>query len=328
MVKASVVIPTFNRGEALLQLLRQLCEQSIARDQYELVVVDDGSDKPSAALIQNDPKLSGITVHWKLNAGAAAARHDGALRASGELLIFLDDDMSVGRDFVEQHLAAHEGGGHKVVLGRMERDPSVKMPLFERWHAEMIEKLGRDAASGTLTLRGNHLFTGNASMRREDYLATGGFDPTLGHSEDVELGLRLEKAGCTFVFADKAVSLHGSDHTGLDKWLRRAFLYGRFDHRISRKHPDLPHANPWRLLRELHPMTRLLLAASVVAPSLSARVARAGMTTCDWLCRHGGERVALFGTSAAFTMQYFRGVRAELGSLGAAVTDARAYLTR
>src|SRR5204862_334028 len=72
--------------------------------------------------------------------------------------------------------------------------------------------------AGKLKARGDLLFTGNASFDRADYLAVGGFDPSLAQSEDIELGMRLEEAGATFRFSEDAWALHGSDRTSLRGW--------------------------------------------------------------------------------------------------------------
>ena len=99
-------------------------------------------------------------------------------------------------------------------------------------------------------------------MARADYLAVGGFDTTLERSEDRELGIRLEKHRCHFRFADEAESIHCSDHSDLAVWLRRAYLYGRFDRRIAAMHPDDEMADPLRFLSLIHPLSRPLAAAA------------------------------------------------------------------
>lgn len=319
----SVVIATFNRASLLTRLLLQLDAQTLEPSRFEVRVVDDGSTVPFDA--------SSVSVRYALsverqdNRGAAAARNRGAVLARGDVLVFIDDDMQVAPEFLARHLAHHRENERLVVLGRIARDPSVKLPLFERWHAAMLERLANEATSGKLQLRGNHFFTGNASVRRADFFAAGGFDEALGHSEDAELGLRLEKAGCRFLFDGDARVLHGSDHTREDKWLRRAFLYGQFDHRIGRKHPELNHANPWRFLGELSPALRPALALSVIAPRSTERLARAALKTADVVGRFGFERLALMGTTAAFGIQYFRGMREEQKTLGAALRDYSSY---
>lgn len=77
-------------------------------------------------------------------------------------------------------------------------------------------------------------------------------DKSLGQSEDVELGVRLRRPGCAFVFASDAYVLHGSDHVSFERWPGRAHRYGMFDTVVARKHPTRG-VNPWRLLFETNP---------------------------------------------------------------------------
>lgn len=316
----SVVIATYNRRARLERLLRQLASQTLPTSRYEVVVVDDGSKEPVARAVASLGLSCQVRVEEQPNAGAATARHRGALAARGRLLLVVDDDMQVGSDFLEAHATLHPPGSRNVVLGRIRADPNIRaMPLFERWHATILDRMAADLGRPGAVLRGNHLYTGNVSLRREDYLAVGGFDPALGHSEDAELGLRLEKAGVHFLFSDRAVTFHGSDHTDLASWKKRAIRYGVFDSRIARKHPELPHADPWRFLFELSPASRPLLAASLVSPAFGRALSEVAMATAERLGRVGLERAALSGTTLVYGLEYFRGVRAEAGGLPAAL---------
>jgi serine acetyltransferase/GT2 family glycosyltransferase len=319
----SVIVATYNRPALLSRLLAQLERQTLPAGHFEVVVVDDGSRTPAADTLGALTPRYALRVERQANAGAAAARHRGALLARGRVLVIIDDDMQVEPDFLAQHLALHEGNPKRAVLGRIRGDPQLQqMPLFERWYQRMLDTLAEDAAAGRLQLHGGHLYTGNVSLRREDYVAVGGFDCSLGHSEDSELGLRLEKAGVELVFSEQAFTLHGSDHTSLEKWRQRARRYGAFDHRIGRKHADLPHANPWRFLFELNPLSRPLMAATVVAPRAGAPVARAAYALSSVLDRLRLERAALAGTTFAYGLEYFSGLRTEVGPLSRAVEEA------
>jgi serine acetyltransferase/GT2 family glycosyltransferase len=291
-----------------------------------VVVVDDGSAEPVAPLLARRSTPFGLRVETQANAGAAAARHRGVLAATGEVLVIVDDDMQVAPDFLARHLALH-AKERRVVIGRIAGDPGVaEMPLFERWHQRLLDELAVRAGSGAEALRGNLLYTGNVSMRREDYLAVGGFDTSLGHSEDAELGLRLEEAGLPFVFSAEAYTLHGSDHTELAKWRRRARAYGRFDKQISRKHPALAHANPWRFLFELHPLARPFLAGAVLAPRLSGLASRAAYGVASAADRLGFKRGAMRGATLSYGIEYFGGLREENGSLARTLLDLGAFL--
>ncbi len=323
--RLSVVLATYNRPELLVRLLRQLDRQTLAAGDFEVVVVDDGSRPPVG------DRLAELQVGYELrleeqpNRGAAAARHRGIAAARGEILVIVDDDMQIGEGFLEQHLRRHGSGTRKVVLGRIEADPDLAMPLFERWHAAKIAERNARFASGAQAPSGASLYTGNVSLRRRDYLEAGGFDPAFGHSEDVELGLRLQKAGVSFEYAPEAVSLHDSDHTSLGAWRARAAQYGAYDRRIWRKHPDLLGSSPWRFLFELNPLARPVMAATIAAPALARPLGLLAYSVADAFGRLGFERVALAGTNLAFGLDYFRGLRADAGSLPAALAELAAY---
>lgn len=326
-MKLSVVVATFNRPVLLERLLLQLGKQTLRADQFEVVVVDDGSRVPARVGLASLELPFRLRVEEQANAGAAAARHRGALVAEGELLLITDDDMQVPEDFLEQHVRLHaESPAPRVVVGRIRPDPSLSaMPLFERWYAHRLEKMAEGFSSGRVKPRGNFLFTGNVSMRRADYLAVGGFDPALKRSEDLELGLKLEKLGATTVFAEHAFTLHGSDHTELATWLQRAYLYGIYDLRIQRKHPDMPHADPWRFMFRLSPAARPLLALAAAAPTVTRPLSSLAWRAVEAADRLGLEKLAFAGSSVVYQMEYFRGVRAEAGSLISTVRDFARY---
>jgi len=316
----SLVVATYNRPHLLERLLRQLAVQTLAPAQFEVVVVDDGSAVPAVDALAAFTPPYALRVERQANAGAAAARHRGVEAARGEVIVVVDDDMQVGRDFLEQHLRRHEPGTRRLVLGRMLADLGIgHMPLFERWHAAKLDRMAEDFLSGRTRPRGNHLYTGNVSFRRDDYLATGGFDTTLGCSEDAELGLRLEAAGVEVEFCDAARTVHGSDHASARGWLARAERYGRFDLRIAKKHPAASHADPWRFAFDLSPLSRPFLAATLAAPDATRPLAPAAYGMAALLGLAGWERAAVAGANLAFGLQYFRGLRRETGPLGRVV---------
>src|SRR5688572_23687930 len=118
-VRASIVVATYNRNAPLARLLESLVRQTVPRAEFEVVVVDDGSAEEAAPAVAPFQDTLQVTVLRQKNGGAAVARQHGAEIARGHLLVFLDDDMLVGEDFLAQHLAAHEGHPDRVVLGRL-----------------------------------------------------------------------------------------------------------------------------------------------------------------------------------------------------------------
>lgn len=327
--RLSVVVATYNRGALLERLLEQLSQQTLAPETYEVVVVDDGSATPCAPRLASLRTPYALRVETQANAGAAAARDRGIRAARGELIVIVDDDMQVGPGFLAGHLARHTDGSRKVVLGRILPGGSEsEMPLFERWHAALLDRMAANVAAGRQVPRGVHLYTGNVSLRRADYLAVGGFDPSFALTEDSELGLRLEESGVAFELAPEAWSLHESDHTSLEKWMRRSFLYGVYSHRVARKHPEKPDPDPWAALTSRNVLTRPFLLAAALAPSPARHLSRAVWAAASACDRTGLTRAALAATSVVFGIEFFRGVRSEVPRLSAAAREVAASVRR
>src|SRR5206468_6295423 len=129
----------------------------------------------------------------------------------------VDDDMQVNPEFLANHLKRHTDE-RTVVLGRLRPDAKLaEMPLFERFYARVLAEKAEAFAAGKAEVRGHDVYTGNVSFPRALFLAAGGFDAQFRALEDEELGIRLEKAGARFTFANDAESIHGSDWTSMKK---------------------------------------------------------------------------------------------------------------
>src|SRR5215469_3687148 len=103
---ATVVIPTFNRKDALLQTLDHLSKSDYPADRWEALVVDDGSTDGTSQAVEDWIRSSGAPVRIIVqpNQGPASARNRGAAEATGATLIFIDNDILVGASFITRHL--------------------------------------------------------------------------------------------------------------------------------------------------------------------------------------------------------------------------------
>lgn len=318
----SVVIATYNRQPLLRRLLEQLDRQTIAPDRFEAIAVDDGSAEDTRAALADLKTRYRHRIERQRNSGPAVARQRGVDLAEGKIIVFLDDDMQIAPSFLAAHLAKHVAED-TVVLGRLRPDAKLAdMPLFERFYARVLAKQGDDFASGKEQVHGHNIYTGNVSLPRALFLRAGGFDPQFRALEDEELGIRLEKAGARFAFADDAESVHGSDWTSMRKWMDRAFRDGVYQTKLARKHPDVATSSPWRHLPNLNPLSRPFMALSLAAPSAASVVAGAAIRTAAALDKVGLEPVAIAGTTFVYGLQYYRGVRQETGG---ALDVAREY---
>ena len=326
--KLSVVVATYNRGPSLCALLEDLARQDIGADQFEVVLIDDGSKVPAWSHVAR------LTLPYPLhhtrqeNAGAAAARQRGVEQASGEIVVILDDDMHIEPGFLRAHLKAHEAGAD-VVLGHIHApDDEAERALHERFHMDTLKKFVRGFRDGSRKPRGVNLCTGNVSFPRQLFLKVGGFDPSLKRSEDRELGVRFEAAGANIVFAEDAISFHKSDHDSLERWLSVAFNYGIYDRKISKKHEAMESADPWRFIFQVNPISRPLLLLSAFAPTAGKQLSKAAVIASEALDERGLQDVALKGLTLVYGLEYFRGMREDAGSPRALLKDFARYLRK
>lgn len=228
-MRASLVVPTRNRAHILAHTLPHMLRQRIDRGDYEVIVVDDGSTDDTAAAVRQvgDDQV----IYRRLrHGGASAARNQALAIASGDIVVFLDDDAFVAPDFLSLHLACHEESSQALVAGGI-RDVSVVPTTAE------LQRAGRP-----LTYHRHPMPGGNASVRRLHLLAAGGFDESFNAYgwQDQELAERLLRMGLVRRFAWGATILHyrparvvlNAQHE-----LERELERGRMGARFYRKHP-------------------------------------------------------------------------------------------
>jgi GT2 family glycosyltransferase len=237
----SIVIPTHNRCGLLEKVLDRLATQTIDVAAMEVIVVADGCSDDTEEMLRSQNRPFDLRVVAQEQRGAGASRNAGARVARAPIVIFIDDDIMAAPDLVEQHLRAHREEGTTVTIGRLAPDPSPKVPGWWRWLEWQVEKQYRMMQAGQRPIDGRRLYSGNFSVEREAFLQVGGFDETLRHSEDVELGLRLEQNDATFGLAVAASGEH-CGYTSYRAWLDMAYRYGRWDGALA-VNPE--YASPW-----------------------------------------------------------------------------------
>lgn len=325
----SVVMATYNRLDLLRRVLGYLADQTLPSDQFEVIVVDDGSRLPVSEHLDVSQYSFALKLLRQDNSGPSAARHNGAKLAAGDILLFVDDDMELPPGFLQAHLQYHKGGRPTAVIGRYISDPAIgSKSLFERYHGVKWDKTTELVRQGQLQIDGTFLATGNTSMRRSDYFRVGGLDTSLPRAEDMALGLDLEAAGVQLVYSETAGSVHLSDHTSVQKWMDRAYLHGRLECRIAEKHPDMAHADPWRFMFSLPLVGRLLCIPSIVAPRAGSALADSMYRAAELVDKAGFEKPALRATGLVFGMKYFCGFRDEAGSLKRMANDCVTFLKK
>jgi GT2 family glycosyltransferase len=225
----SVVIPTYNRLGRLRHVIAALEQQAYPTDAYEVIVVSDGSTDGTDAYLE--ALHSTMRLRWfpQANRGPAAARNAGIQKASGEFIVFIDDDVVPGPQLLGEHARSHhEAAQDVVVLGPLLTPEGFEMAPWVRWEQEMLMKQYSAMLRGDWTATARQFYTGNASLRRSHILAAGGFDEGFRRAEDVELAYRLANMGLDFVFNLQAAGMHFAERS-FRAWLDMAYTYGRND---------------------------------------------------------------------------------------------------
>jgi len=235
LMRATLQLCTYNRAQLLGRVLDACFEQTQPADDYEVVLVDDGSrdDTPRVIAAARARATCRFTVIEQPNAGLARARNAGIARAAGERIIFIDDDVLPTPTFVEEHLRSDRAHPFAIVRGAV-----INTESFERLPAP------------TWTLAnysGNFFWTSNVSLPLAMLRRVGNFTEAFREYgwEDIELGLRLRFAGVPGVFNRFAVAFHhkprprASDVTGM---LRQAQAQARTALQLRDLHPH------WRVV--------------------------------------------------------------------------------
>jgi GT2 family glycosyltransferase len=237
----SVIIPTYNRGDALIETLTALNGCEYPRERFEVIVVDDGSTDGTAEAVRqfNADRADRIRFHEQPNAGPARARNQGAALARGRTLIFIDNDIVVEPDFVRRHMdagAAHPGCW---IVGRIRHPAKLRETPFGRYRDDLWEAFhqSHDPNEPTET---DGITAANISLPAADFRRLGGFDErfTIASCEDWELGMRARREGIRVLYDPSIVVLHNDWAVDLRRFCERQRLYSISDVLLWRMYGD------------------------------------------------------------------------------------------
>lgn len=93
MVKISIIIPAYNEEKTIIALLERVRKQSVPGVEFEILVIDDGSQDATVSLLEGRPELYATLIKQPRNGGKGAAVGAGLNRASGDFVLFQDADL-------------------------------------------------------------------------------------------------------------------------------------------------------------------------------------------------------------------------------------------
>lgn len=242
----SIVIPAFNAAAFIRDALDSVAAQTY--QDYEIIVVDDGSDDLTVERIKEwstaHPEVPLRLFHHE-HQGISAARNAGIQESRGSYVAFLDaDDLWTPRKL-------------EAVMACLEKPSPADLVCHDEWLEEGGGRKGtcRHGPYSTyadLLFRGNCISTSAVVVRRNLVLQVGGFSPKWIHGmEDYDLWLRLAEAGCRIAYVHENLGVYRRLGQGIsnkvqphyeeglavlaahyDRWKRKS-VYARY---LMRKH--------------------------------------------------------------------------------------------
>lgn len=234
----SVVVPTYERPDALRRCVRALRLQDYPRDRYEVIVVDDGSTTDLTRAVhgtshgaQTNGQAQSVTLLRQANAGPAAARNRGAANAQGSYLAFTDDDCAPARGWL-QGLSRALSARPRAVVGGRTINAFPANPYAEATQLLITYLSAHSAEQGMPSF----FATNNLALSTDDFHAVGGFDTRfpLAAGEDRDFCDRCQLHGLAFRYVPDAHLYHHHNLT-LPSYLRQHYNYGRGAYRVWQK---------------------------------------------------------------------------------------------
>jgi glycosyltransferase involved in cell wall biosynthesis len=246
----SIIIPTFNRIDSLIKGIENICNQDFPSNEYEIIIVDDGSTDDTGEKIkclQKENNKYSIQYFKQENKGPATARNLGIKNAKGNIILFIGDDIIPAPHFIREHSNWHKKYPQKevAILGYTTWSPELTITPYMKW----LENGGpqfhyQNPKHGDLKhgqeVPYNYFYTSNVSVKME-LLRGEIFNEMFPYAayEDSELAYRLKNKGLKIVFNKNAEAYH-YHKISLSEYSKRAFRTGISRVIFLKLHPELP----------------------------------------------------------------------------------------
>jgi glycosyltransferase involved in cell wall biosynthesis len=227
----SVIIPTYNRKGLLKECLESLFDQTYPRENYEIIVVDDGSSDGTEDLLKEMGAVCGnLRYIRQKNGGMFPAWNAGASSANGQILVLTDSDCFVPKYFLgsiiscfEKHpdIAACIGNSVSIFKNRL------FSPLSSYYRSRYENKKDEDVVLCGSAYK-PFLISDRCAIKKAAFLEVNGFDATGPVGQDVVLGFKLLKKGHKICKTD-AFFVYHHQRDSIRGLIYRYYTFGLWD---------------------------------------------------------------------------------------------------
>ena len=228
-MRCSLIIPAYNAEKTIKSCIESALKQNLRQDEYEVIVVDDGSVDNTSVIVERYP----VKLIRQQNQGPAVARNRGVSEADGDILVFTDSDCELDYNFLN-NITTTIVKDTQIIGVQGSYKTKQKEFIAQFGQIEIETRYKKMAKEKYIDFIGTYA----AAYRANIFRKYGGFDTgfPLASGEDTEFSYKLQSVGYKLVFVPDAFVYH-QHPTKLVKYLRTKFYRGFWRIRLYKKHP-------------------------------------------------------------------------------------------
>lgn len=237
----SIVVAIFNRKDELFELLNSLIAQT--DKDFEVIIVDDGSFVDLLPTVETFKEMLNIQYFKKANSGPGLSRNYGANRAKNDWLVFVDSDVIVEKDYIENIKKNLEktdcaafGGADKAHKGFNLLQKAISYSM-----TSVFTTGGIRGSKKAVTRFQPRSF--NMGVNKEIFLKIGGFSE-MRIGEDPDLSMTIWDNGYQTAFFDD-IGVYHKRRTDLGKFSKQVYQFGCARPILNQRHPDYVKPTFW-----------------------------------------------------------------------------------
>jgi len=237
----SIVVAIFNRKDELFELLNSLIAQT--DKDFEVIIVDDGSFVDLLPTVETFKEMLNIQYFKKANSGPGLSRNYGANRAKNDWLVFVDSDVIVEKDYIENIKKNLEktdcaafGGADKAHKGFNLLQKAISYSM-----TSVFTTGGIRGSKKAVTRFQPRSF--NMGVNKEIFLKIGGFSE-MRIGEDPDLSMTTWENGYQTAFFDD-IGVYHKRRTDLGKFSKQVYQFACARPILNQRHPDYVKPTFW-----------------------------------------------------------------------------------
>lgn len=224
----SVIVPSFNRRSEIEGLLTSLDQQELPKDEFEVIIVDDGSTDDTSEYVAKIIETKRLQIQFirQDHKGPGAARNLGMENARGDVFVFIDSDCTAPPDWLSVIKVAFDDDPELRAFGGRDDALPDFPPLLLAINYSMTSFLTTGGMRGGKKKRLAKFYprSFNMGLHRTLYEKIGGFG-SLRHGQDIEFSNRIIKSGEKVAYLRDSVVFH-KRRTSLRTFFRQVFNWG------------------------------------------------------------------------------------------------------